>query len=121
MKIKKSDIYSSYWFFSFLRQERFLEKINKKYKANDDDCIFNNFKFTNCYRSCDRVSQFLISNISNDIALDYKDVFLRTIIFKLFNKIDTWNSIEDIVGSVSVSNFSVSLLKRYIFNSTKRA
>lgn len=65
-----------------------------------EDPILQRYKFTNCYRILDRVSQYLITNISNAgsygtergrLARTY-DRFVRTYIFKMFNSVETWEA-----------------------------
>lgn len=56
------------------------------------DKILGTYKFTNVYRATDRVSQYLINNvIYRDLDLyNPEDVLLRILVFKVFNKIETW-------------------------------
>lgn len=68
--------------------------------------IFQQYKFTNVYRSLDRVSQFLISEVQYDevgLANDWdtEDIFVRTILFKHFNKIETWRALENEFGKIT--------------------
>lgn len=57
-----------------------------------DDKILGTYKFTNVYRATDRVSQYLINDvIYRDLNLyNPEDVLLRILVFKIFNKIETW-------------------------------
>ncbi|MCW1912831.1 putative DNA base hypermodification protein [Luteolibacter sp. GHJ8] len=70
------------------------------------DRILAAYKFTNAYRASDRVSQFLIRNViySGDQTLD--EVFLRTILFKIFNKVETWELLVKAFGEVSLRTFT---------------
>ena len=47
---------------------------------------------TNVYRATDRVSQYLIRNVIYKNIKRYKpeDILLRILVFKIFNKIETW-------------------------------
>ena len=58
-----------------------------------DDPIFQEYKFTNVYRACDRVSQYLIRNVIYKDINKYspEDVLLRILVFKVFNRIETWD------------------------------
>ena len=57
-----------------------------------DDAIFRTFKFTNVYRATDRVSQYLLKNIiyGKYAAKREEDMLLRILVFKIFNRPDTW-------------------------------
>jgi hypothetical protein len=64
------------------------------------DPILAKHRFTNTYRASDRVSQYLIRHIIYDGSQDGEDVVLRTLLFKLFNRISTWELLVDRLGSV---------------------
>lgn len=100
------------YYFYFI-QER-MDIFWKKYRNADkftDDPILQTYKFTNVYRACDRVSQYLIRNVIYKDLDRYtpEDILLRTLVFKVFNKIETWEylNIEDDITTV---NFNVQKL-----------
>jgi hypothetical protein len=77
-------------------------------QPHTDDEIFKNFKFTNVYRSLDRVSQFLISKVIYDTKglaneRDTEDIFWRIILFKHFNKPETWLALEAEFGEINLA------------------
>lgn len=51
--------------------------------------LFKYYKFTNIFREDDRVSKWLIDNISNNLKFSLEDRFWRSILFRLYNRIDT--------------------------------
>ena len=57
------------------------------------------YKFTNAFRAADRVSQYLIQLVYSDPDSSGDTLFLRTLLFKIFNKIETW---EGIVGDLGI-------------------
>jgi alpha-glutamyl/putrescinyl thymine pyrophosphorylase clade 1 len=99
-----SIVFDTYWKFASLRQNIFFDRI-KDYKSIIDDPILQKHKFTNAYRASDRVSQYLIKNVIYEGSQDFKEVFLRTILFKIFNKISTWELLIDEIGEVTTQNF----------------
>lgn len=101
--LAKSTAYDDYWFFAALRHQRF---VNSQYSSKVmADPILDEYKFTNCYRVLDRTSQFLVKNISSNNNYDAPNIFFRTLIFKLFNKIETWQLLESRVGDITLDNF----------------
>ena len=68
-----------------------------------EDEIITKHKFTNAYRASDRVSQYLIRRViyRDDLPGDRREVFFRIILFKLFNKIETWELLEEQVGAIT--------------------
>lgn len=59
------------------------------------DPILAVHRFTNCYRASDRVSQYLIKNVQYVGDQDPKEVVFRTLLFKIFNKISTWETLTN--------------------------
>lgn len=48
--------------------------------------VLDNYSFTNPFRADDRVSIYLINGVHLSGSQEPEDVFLRTLIFKLFNE-----------------------------------
>ncbi len=61
-----------------------------------DNPVLAAYKFTNAYRASDRVSQYLIRHViyRDDLPKSPREVFFRILLFKLFNKIATWELLE---------------------------
>lgn len=108
---KPTLVFDTYWRFAAERQKIFFKKLKHEPKPWTDDPILSIFKFTNAYRASDRVSQYLIRNViyRNDLPSSPKEVFFRIILFKLFNKIETWQLLEDKVGNITYSDYSFDL------------
>jgi hypothetical protein len=62
-------------------------------------------RFTNVYRASDRVSQFLIRNVIYAGSSEPNEVAFRTLIFKLFNRVETWEHLVGVVGEVSWATY----------------
>jgi len=105
-KPKPSKVYKTYWRFSKERQDIFFKRLNGELPPWSDDSIFSEYKFTNVYRACDRVSQYLIRNIIYDKGRGNADVFFRIMLFKIFNRISTWEFIQGEVGEISLRSYS---------------
>lgn len=106
----KSIVFDTYWKFASLRQEIFFEKIDGVKTNLIRDEILERHKFTNVYRASDRVSQFLIKNVIYEGKEDFREIFLRTILFKIFNKISTWELLNEELGEIEIKSFD---FKRY--------
>lgn len=107
--IKPSPIYDIYWKFAYKRQEIFQARLEGKAYPWTDDPILLKHKFTNAYRASDRVSQYLIKNViysENCVGISPEDVFFRIILFKLFNKIETWEALENKLGRIDYKSYS---------------
>lgn len=106
-KPKKSIVFDTYWKFATERQEIFFNKINNIVPLTIDP-ILDRHRFTNVYRASDRVSQYLIRNViyKEGIALTENDVLLRILLFKIFNKISTWELLESQFNTITIFNFN---------------
>jgi hypothetical protein len=113
----KEEIFYYYFYFVQERMNIFWNKYNQQLPWTDDS-IIQKHKFTNVYRASDRVSQYLIKNvIYQENSFTPEDILLRIIVFKIFNKPETWEYLEKKVGVITVDNFDLkkineALLKR---------
>jgi thymidylate kinase len=99
-------VYDTYWRFAAERQEIFFRRWKGQPPPWTSDPILSEFKFTNAYRASDRVSQFLIRKVIYEGDQSEEEVFFRTILFKLFNRVETWRLLERAFGAVSYKEFS---------------
>ena len=99
-------VYDTYWRFAAERQEVFFRKLEGREPPWTDDPIVARHKFTNAYRASDRVSQYLIRNVIYDGDQSVSEVFFRTILFKLFNKIETWELLRSRLGEITWEGYS---------------
>ena len=109
-KPKLSIAYNTYWKFAAERQNVFFKRFNGESFPWTKDKILNEYKFTNVYRATDRVSQYLIKNVIYKGSQKPEEVFFRLILFKIFNRISTWEVLEFELGKISFKDYS---FKRY--------
>ena len=85
------------------------------------DPILREYKFTNVYRACDRVSQYLIRRIIYKDIDHYtpEDTVLRILIFKIFNKPSTWEYIQEQYGDLRTDNFDSKSISIFVTTTNK--
>ncbi len=100
--------YDTYWRFAAERQEVFFRKLRGEPEPWTNDQIISRFKFTNAYRASDRTSQYLIKNViyRDDLPQSHDEIFFRILLFKVFNKIETWKLLEERLGEITYDNYS---------------
>ena len=105
---KTTEVYDSYWRFAALRQNAFFERLEGKAYPWSTDSIINSHRFTNVYRAADRVSQYLIRNViyNENLPDSPKEILFRILLFKLFNKIDTWELITSRIGPITYEGYN---------------
>jgi hypothetical protein len=106
-------IFDTYWRFAAERQEIFYRRHvcpGAEFWTNDP--ILQSYRFTNVYRASDRVSQYLIREVQyrSDRPQESHEVFFRTLLFKIFNRIDTWEEIERSLGPVEWTRIDLSAI-----------
>lgn len=108
---KPTRVFETFWRFAAERQEVFFARLAGNYRPETIDPILRQFKFTNSYRAADRTSQFLIGNvIYGDQEWSPNDCFARILLFKLFNRIDTWRFLENELGTIDAAAIEPELL-----------
>jgi alpha-glutamyl/putrescinyl thymine pyrophosphorylase clade 1 len=103
-----SRVFDTYWRFAVERQAIFLRRTHGDAAPWTDDPVLRAYKFTNAYRAADRVSQYLIQNILYRGQFGLRDTVFRVLLFKLFNKIETWELLETAVGHLDEASFRIS-------------
>lgn len=107
---KPTVVFDTYWRFAAERQSIFFKRLDEVPPPWTDDPILMQHKFTNAYRASDRVSQYLIRNVIYKGDQSADEVFFRIILFKLFNKIETWELLTKKLGEIRYADYSY---KRY--------
>jgi hypothetical protein len=106
LKPKTSIVYDTYWKFATERQNVFFKRFKDSQYPWSTDLILNEYKFTNTYRATDRVSQYLIKNVIYKGSQTPTEIFFRIILFKIFNKIETWEFLEHQLKEISWETYS---------------
>ena len=108
-EVQLTPVFFAYWRFAAERQNIFFRRLRQVNSSEvTPDPVLSRFKFTNAYRASDRVSQYLIRNViyREDLASSDEEVFFRILLFKLFNKIETWEFLEKTFGSVNLRDYN---------------
>ncbi|MFN4357009.1 nucleotide kinase domain-containing protein [Sphingopyxis alaskensis] len=119
--MKPSAIYDVYWKFAAERHAIYERKIAGATDNLTDDPILGTYRFTNVYRAADRVSQYLIRNIlyRADRSAAPQEIFFRTLLFKIFNKIETWELLEAQLGPLSWQSVDLDAMDKLLDRAMK--
>ena len=98
--VKATPVFDTYWRFAHARQQILHRRISGNAPPWTDDPILSAHRFTNAYRAADRVSQFLIRNVIYSGPQTVEELFFRILFFKIFNRIETWMSVESVLGQI---------------------
>jgi hypothetical protein len=101
---KPTDVFATYWRFAKARQDVFFAQLSKL-RTPTQDPVIKRHRFTNVYRAADRVSQYLIRHVIYDRPWSPTDLVFRLLVFKFFNKIETWEVLEKAVGPITWENY----------------
>lgn len=104
--LKTTPVFDTYWRFAWERQEMFRRRVRGSTAPWTEDPILSMHRFTNVYRASDRVSQYLIRHVIYEGSQRPEEVFFRTMLFKLFNKVETWERLCSKFGTLSWEEFS---------------
>lgn len=115
-------VFDTYWRFAAERLAMYYRRLADPIGPCTADPILSGFRFTNTYRAADRVSQYLISEVQAgaDRSQDPREVFFRTILFKIFNRIETWEALERRLGPLTWANLDATALDEALENLRRR-
>ena len=112
----KEEIFQYYFYFVQERMNICWNKYDQKLPWTTDE-IIQKHKFTNVYRAADRVSQYLIKNvIYQENSFSPEDTLLRILVFKIFNKPETWEYLEKKVGVITLKNFDLKKINNALLS-----
>jgi len=101
-------VFDAYWHFAAERQRIFHRRVRGEPAPWTNDPVLAAHRFTNAYRAADRVSQYLIRHVAYDGDQAVDEVVFRVLLFKLFNKVSTWELLTEAFGTPpSARDFSV--------------
>lgn len=102
---KPTKVFDTYWRFAAERQSIFFRRFEGASPPWTKDAILKHYKFTNVYRAADRVSQYLIRNVIYMGSQSPREVFFRILLFKVFNRIETWERLVAAFGNVNYEEY----------------
>jgi hypothetical protein len=102
----------AFQFYFYFIQERMSIFWKKRARVPEltQDAILSTYKFTNVYRVLDRVTQYLLKKViyQEENSFSEEDVLFRILIFKIFNKTETWEFLEEALEQpICRANFRV--------------
>lgn len=102
-RLRTTRVFESYWRFAAERLAVYYRRLTGGPRPWTSDPVLQQYRFTNAYRAADRVTQYLIREVQyrDDRSQAPDEVFFRTLLFKTFNRIDTWEVLERAVGPIS--------------------
>lgn len=113
-------VFDSYWRFAAERQVIYRRRVSGVSAPWTKDPVLSIYKFTNAYRAADRVSQYLIRHVIYSDKYDWRSTFIRVLLFKLFNKISTWELIRSHVGDITAKTFDAGRIGKILAASLDR-
>jgi hypothetical protein len=87
---KTTVVYDTLWRLAAERQEIYFRRLFGVAPPWTDDPVLQSHRFTNAYRAADRTTQVLIREVLYAGTQTADEVFLRAILFRIFNRIETW-------------------------------
>lgn len=102
MMLEPTPVFDSFWRFAAERQAILARRVAGAPAPWTSDPVLARYRFTNAFRVADRVSQHLIHHVQYGAGRSQAphDVFVRTVLFKIFNRIETYDAIETALGPV---------------------
>lgn len=111
-----TEVFDSYWRFAAERQAILHRRLGGETGPWTTDPILAAHRFTNAYRVADRVSQYLIREVQQREGRSQapQELFFRTILFKLFNRIETWEALEGRFGPLAWATADLDAISDYL-------
>lgn len=112
-------VFDAYWRFASERHLIFRRRLKELWPATADP-ILAKYKFTNAYRVLDRTSQYLVGQVIQRGDQTPSELFFRILLFKLFNKIDTWELLRWQLGEIRYADSNFDVIDRVLTEALAR-
>jgi len=112
--LKATPVFDAYWRFATERQRLFMRRVVGSSPPWTTDPVLERYRFTNAYRAADRVSQYLIRHVLYNGAQAPEEIFFRALLFRLFNRIGTWDALVSHFGIPTISDFQPEIYGRFL-------
>lgn len=112
--LKATPVFDTYWRFAAARQGIFMRRLAGVSPPWTNDPILATYRFTNPYRASDRATQYLIRHVLYQGSQDPDEIFFRAFLFRMFNRIETWQELVLHVGELTWNGFNSGLYERVL-------
>ncbi len=97
-------VFTAYWRFAAERHAIYLARVAGRPGPWTDDPVLLRHRFTNCFR----VSQYLIREVSYTGSQRAEEIIFRTLLFRFFNRISTWELLSAAMGELTWAGFDLA-------------
>lgn len=104
-RLMPTPVFDTYWRFASARQAVYEARLRGEPGPWTRDPVISAHRFTNCFRAADRVSQYLIRSVIYGGDQRRDEVVFRALLFKLFNRISTWEYLTEQFGALEWASF----------------
>ena len=112
-QIVGSEVLRSYWTLAAERQRVYHARLAGDPGPWTEDPVVSRYRFTNAYRAADRVSQDLIRVIYAG-PQNPRDLLIRILLFRFFNKPQTWSALKLARGEITANDFDVETYSKIL-------
>ena len=107
-RLRRTEIFDTYWHFAAERHRVYQARLRGDAPPWTTDPIMASYRFTNCYRAADRVSQYLIGEVIYHGDQHPDEVLFRILLFRFFNRIATWELLCSALGELRWASFQLN-------------
>lgn len=114
--LPRTEVFDSYWHFAAERLAIYYRRLGDPAGPWTSNKTLQEYRFTNTFRASDRVSQYLIREVQYHQSRPQaaSEVFFRTMLFKLFNRIATWEAIEHELGPITWKEMRIGQIAKVL-------
>ncbi|TFY63010.1 hypothetical protein EVJ58_g3497 [Rhodofomes roseus] len=109
-----SPVLDTLFYFMAERHRIFLRRTSGEERPWTDDEILQKYPFTNVFRVYDRTTQYVLRHVVNQGSQDLHESCFRVILFRMFNKIETWKHLKQQIGELTWADFDVHTYEKVL-------
>ena len=99
--LRPTAVFDTYWRFAAARQQVYEARLAERRRRGRLTRSWPRTGLPTATGHADRVSQFLITQVCYRGDQSWDEVFFRTLLFKIFNRVSTWRLLTQELGAVT--------------------
>ena len=113
-RLPVSPVLDTLFYWMSERHQIFLRRTEGDERPWTEDAILQRYPFTNVFRVYDRNTQYVLRHVIREGSQDLYESCFRVVLFRMFNKIETWKYLKQQLGALTWEDFDVYTYEKFL-------
>lgn len=109
-----SEVFDTFFWFVCEQHQAFCQRLEGQEWPWTEDTTLSSYRFINVFRVYDRLMQYVLTHVIGTSNHPLEDAFFRVLVFRTFGKIETWEHLEEQLGTITAGGFDAGVYDRVL-------